>query len=83
MAVSQIFFVFCVCVCVYVFYDFLLCVCVCVCVCVCARARVYVCCVFPGEGMATHSYSTLAWKLSWTEEPDRLPSMGLQGVGHG
>ena len=31
--------------------------------------------------MATHS-STLAWKLSWTEEPGRLQSMGLQRVGH-
>ena len=27
--------------------------------------------------MATHS-STLAWKILWTEEPDRLPSMGSQ-----
>ena len=27
--------------------------------------------------MAIHS-STLAWKISWTEEPDRLQSMGLQ-----
>ena len=25
--------------------------------------------------MATHS-STLAWKIPWTEEPDRLQSMG-------
>ena len=31
--------------------------------------------------MATHS-SILAWKISWTEEPDRLQSMGLQRVGH-
>ena len=31
--------------------------------------------------MATHS-STLAWKTPWTEEPGRLPSMGLQRVGH-
>ena len=31
--------------------------------------------------MATHS-SILAWKNSWTEEPSRLQSMGLQGVGH-
>ena len=30
--------------------------------------------------MATHS-STLAWKTPWTEEPDRLQSMGLQRVG--
>ena len=30
---------------------------------------------FPGEEMATHS-STLAWKIPWTEEPDRLQSMG-------
>ena len=31
--------------------------------------------------MATHS-STLAWKIPWTEEPGRLQSMGLLGVGH-
>ena len=31
--------------------------------------------------MAIHS-STLAWKISWTEEPDRLQSMGSQRVGH-
>ena len=31
--------------------------------------------------MATHS-STLAWKISWTEEPGRLQSMGPQRVGH-
>ena len=31
--------------------------------------------------MATHS-STLAWKIPWTEEPARLPSMGSLRVGH-
>ena len=31
--------------------------------------------------MATHS-STLAWKIPWMEEHDRLQSMGLQRVGH-
>ena len=31
--------------------------------------------------MASHS-STLAWKLSWTEEPGRLQSMGSLRVGH-
>ena len=31
--------------------------------------------------MVTHS-STLAWKIPWKEEPDRLQSMGLQRVGH-
>ena len=31
--------------------------------------------------MATHS-STLAWKISWIEEPGRLQSMGLQRLGH-
>ena len=30
---------------------------------------------------AIHS-STLAWKIPWTEEPDRLQSMGSQRVGH-
>ena len=31
--------------------------------------------------MTIHS-STLAWKIPWTEKPDRLQSMGLQRVGH-
>ena len=31
--------------------------------------------------MATHS-STVAWKIPWMEEPDRLQSMGSQRVGH-
>ena len=31
--------------------------------------------------MAIHS-STLAWKIPWTEEPNRLQSMGSQSVGH-
>ena len=31
--------------------------------------------------MAPHS-STLAWKIPWTEEPGRLPSMGSLRVGH-
>ena len=26
--------------------------------------------------------SSLAWKIPWTEEPDRLQSMGSQRVGH-
>ena len=29
------------------------------------------------EGMATHS-SILAWRISWTEEPGGLQSMGSQ-----
>ena len=32
------------------------------------------------EGIATHS-SILAWKIPWSEEPDRLQSTGLQRVG--
>ena len=32
------------------------------------------------KAMATHS-STLAWKIPWTEEPGRLPSMGSRRVG--
>ena len=31
--------------------------------------------------MATHS-SILAWKISWTEKPGKLQSMGSQRVGH-
>ena len=31
--------------------------------------------------MATHS-GTLAWKITWTEEPGRLRSMGSKRVGH-
>ena len=33
------------------------------------------------EEMATHS-SILAWRIPWTEEPDGLPSIGSQTVGH-
>ena len=33
------------------------------------------------EGMATHS-SILAWRLTWTEEPGGLQSMGSQRVRH-
>ena len=33
------------------------------------------------KGVATHS-SILAWKVPWTEESDRLQSMGLQRVRH-
>ena len=42
---------------------------------------------FPGEedpleeDMATH-FSILAWRISWTEEPGELQSMGSQGVEH-
>ena len=34
-----------------------------------------------GRGNATHS-SIVARKIQWTEEPDRLQSMGSQRVGH-
>ena len=33
------------------------------------------------EGMATHS-SILAWRITWTEKPGRLWSMGSQRVRH-
>ena len=33
------------------------------------------------EGIAIHS-STLAWRISWTEEPAGLQSMGSQKAGH-
>ena len=33
------------------------------------------------KAMATHS-STLAWKIPWVEEPDRLQSTGSHRVGH-
>ena len=33
------------------------------------------------KAMAPHS-STLAWKITWTEEPGRPQSMGSLGVGH-
>ena len=36
---------------------------------------------FLEEGMATHS-SLLAWRISWTEDPGGLQSMGLQRVRH-
>ena len=36
---------------------------------------------FMEKAMAPYS-STLAWKISWTEEPGRLQSMGSLGVRH-
>ena len=33
------------------------------------------------KGLATHS-SILSWRISWTEEPGGLQSMGLQRVRH-
>ena len=33
------------------------------------------------KGMVTYS-SIFAWEIPWTEEPDRLQSMGSQGVRH-
>ena len=33
------------------------------------------------ESTATHS-SILAWRIPWTEEPDRLQSVGLQTDRH-
>ena len=35
----------------------------------------------PGGGFATHS-SILAWRISWTEQPDGLQSMWSQRVRH-
>ena len=39
------------------------------------------CRLFPEKAMAPH-FSTLAWKIPWTEEPGRLQSMGSLRVGH-
>ena len=36
----------------------------------------------PGEGNGNPHYSILAWKISQTEEPGGLQSMGLQRVRH-
>ena len=33
------------------------------------------------KGIAIHS-NILVWRISWTEEPGGLQSMGSQGVGH-
>ena len=35
-----------------------------------------------GEALYSHHSSTLAWKIPWMEEPDRLHSMGSGRVGH-
>ena len=37
--------------------------------------------IFSEKAMAPHS-STLSWKIPWMEEPGRLQSMGLLGVGY-
>ena len=33
------------------------------------------------KGVATHS-SIFAWRITWTEEPGGLQSLGLQRAGH-
>ena len=33
------------------------------------------------KGMATHS-SIPVWRIPWTDESDRLQTMGLQRIGH-
>ena len=35
----------------------------------------------PEEGMEIHP-NILAWRIPWTEEPDRLGSIGLKRVRH-
>ena len=36
----------------------------------------------PLEKEMTIHFSTLAWKIPWMEQPDRLQAMGLQRVGY-
>ena len=61
------------------------------CVCVCVCVYMYIIRGFSGgtvvknpaaleEELATHS-SFLAWRISWTEEPDGVQSIGSQKVG--
>ena len=43
--------------------------------------------LIPGSGRSLEKemaidFSTLAWKIPWMEEPDRLQSMGSHSVGH-
>ena len=45
----------------------------------CSRLILHFCCW--EKAMAPH-FSTLAWKIPWTEEPGRLQSMGSRRVGH-
>ena len=45
------------------------------------KIKCILCVCITQKEMATHS-SILAWKIPWTEESDRLQSMGLQRVGH-
>ena len=45
------------------------------------QKNIYFCFITLEKEMATHS-SILAWKISWTEEPGRLQSMGSLRVGH-
>ena len=60
----------------------ILCIYVTVLQCVVYNIYVIVCVEDPLEKeVAAHS-SFLAWKIPWTAEPGRLPSMGSQRVGH-
>ena len=39
-------------------------------------------CLLLGRKFMTNLDSTLAWKIPWAEEPDRMQSMGSRRVGH-
>ena len=50
-------------------------------ICLSLPEIIYVYCYKLEKAMAPHS-STLAWKIAWMEEPDRLQSMGSLRVRH-
>ena len=54
---------------------------ICVCIYIYIYMYIYIYIYIYMKAMATHS-STLAWKISWTEEPGGLQSMGSLRVGH-
>ena len=61
-----------VCVCIYIYIYIYICLCV--------YIYIYIH-TYTEKAMSPYS-STLACKIPWTEEPDRLQSMGSQTVGH-
>ena len=48
---------------------------------ICIQSKKYKVVLISEKAMAPH-FSTLAWKIPWTEEPGRLQSIGSLPVGH-
>lgn len=50
--------------------------------CLFNRGEIYIKLGVENGNFPTPGFNILAWKIIWTEEPDGLQCIGLEGVGH-